>query len=226
MHIILDTSIIFDNYFFDTPKFLGLFDYLKKTHSKLYLPSFVIDEILKKYKENLSKYKDSLERDERILFGQTKEINIDDLVLEYASKLTNLIKKNNIGIIKPKDISSKKLFGRAIKIEPPFDASGRGLRDTLIWLSIVDFVKNDSTGYFCFISANIKDFGKEDLYSNLRKDLESKSNKFLYCTSLEEFLSNYGDKVAFIDRIFLENYFSDKYDYLLSLVNRDNGTVY
>src|SRR3990167_9020579 len=212
MHIILDTNIIVDNFRLDTPKFLGLFSYLKKTNSKLFLPSFVLEEVIKKYKDALIKHKDSFEKENRV--------NVEDLVKSYSSELTTILFKNKVSIIKPKDIASRKIFSRALKAEPPFDASGRGVRDTLIWLSIVNHIKISPKGYFCFISANTKDFGNNELHQNLKEDLKEKSNKFLYCNSLEEFLSTYGDKVAFIDQKYLYEFFEGKKDYLTSLIKQ------
>ena len=59
MDIIIDSTVLKDNYFLDTPRFQALFDYLKKTHSKFYIPEVVILETIKNYTKEINEYNNS-----------------------------------------------------------------------------------------------------------------------------------------------------------------------
>ncbi len=221
MHVILDTNILVNNYRLDTPRFQALFSYLKKTKSKLLIPELVMSELLKKYKEHLFEYSDRLNKDNRILFGDTEMSNVEQLNNKYQQQLLKLFSDKKITLLKAKNHASKKLFERALNAIPPFDSSGRGFRDTLIWLDIIDTIK-DSPDYFCFITANTKDFGSSKLSENLQKDIGTNPEKLLYFNSIEAFLTVYGEQISFIDKDLLQKFFKDKCKFLLSEINVGN----
>ena len=221
MRVILDTNIIVNNYYFNTPKFIGLLGYSKKTRSKVTIPDYVFQEVLKKYKEELEKYAEKEERDNRVLFNKNEKIDILSLVKKYELFLLKLLSDKKITIPTSKNVSSKKVFARALKSLPPFDSAGRGLRDTLIWLSIVDIVKSNPKEYFCFISSNSKDFGQKNLLPQLIEDLGKDISRLIYFNSLEEFLSSYGDQISFIDDNLFNEFFNKKDKFLLSLIDID-----
>jgi hypothetical protein len=221
MKVILDTNIIHSNFYLNTPRFLGLFDYLKKTKSKLIIPSFVFQEVQKKYKEELQTYSEREERDNRVLFNSKEKVDILSAEKEYALFWLTLAKDKKVSVPETKEFGAKRLFTRALQSMPPFDSSGRGIRDTLIWLNIVSLVKKSPKEYFCFITANSKDFGKTNLHPQLVEDLGENAAQLIYFNSLEEFLSSYGDKISFIDKKLFEDFFWDKDKYILSLIDED-----
>lgn len=222
MKIILDTNIIVNNYYLNSPKFIGLFGYLNKTRSKLILQNFVFDEVRKKYKEEIDRYCKQDEKDNRILFNKVKKNEAEDFIKAYDSFLVKFVSDKKISVVKGKNISSKKLFERALRQTPPFDSVGRGFRDTLIWLSVVDMVKSNPTEYFCFITANTKDFGSENLLLRLQEDLGEDKDRLIYFNSLAEFLSEYGDKISFINEKFLHNFFWFQDSFFERIIDVDN----
>ncbi len=221
MHVILDTNILVDNYRLDAPKFQALDIYLKKTKSKLLIPELVRKELFKKYRQNLVEYSDLISKNERILFSQAKSLEVETLMNGYSADFLRMIAKNKFSILKSRGHSSKKMFDRALDAVAPFDSSGRGLRDTLIWFDILEAVK-ESSDTFCFITANSKDFGKIELHKNLIDDLGKNKNRLLYSNSLESFLSYYGEQIAFIDKGFFEKFFADKSSEVISVVDKNH----
>lgn len=140
----------------------------------------------------------------------------------YELFLLKLVADRKISVPSPKKIDSTKIFNRALEMLPPFDVSGRGIKDTLIWLNVLRLIKDSPDEDFCFITANSKDFGQTKLHQQLIDDLGKNASRLVYFNSLEEFLSNYGDKISFIDVSLLDKYFKDKDNYLLSLIDVDH----
>lgn len=218
MQVILDTNILVNNYRLDTPRFQGLFAYLKKTKSKLYIPEIVMNELFKKYKEALEEYSERTDKDNRVLFGEITLIDKENLNRKFISNFLRLVSNKKVHILKSKNYSTKKLFNRALNATQPFNCKGQGFRDTLIWLDIVNTVKK-SKDYYCFISANSKDFGTVSLYKNLVDDLGKNADRLLYFNSIDDFLSIYGERISFIDKLLFEEYFEDKKDDLARMID-------
>ncbi|WP_409466601.1 PIN domain-containing protein [Amycolatopsis sp. GA6-003] len=74
---------------------------------------------------------------------------------------------------------------------------GRGSRDTAIWLTVVrEHLRFDDVTYF--VSSNTADFAaknKKDLHEDLRADLGTHADRFHYCTSLDELISNLAERI-------------------------------
>lgn len=220
MHVILDTNILVNNYRLDTPKFLGLFEYLKKTKSNLYIPDLVTQELVKKYREYANEYIEKTATYERVLFGEVKPVDIESICGKYFSQYIDLVGKKKITSLKSKNHNTGEIFKRALNSLPPFDCSGRGFRDTLIWLDVVDTVIKNKDHY-CFITANTKDFGSSKLHTNLLDDLGKQSDRLVYFNSIENFLSTYGEQISFINKLLFDEYFKNKQADILSIIKID-----
>jgi hypothetical protein len=218
MKVILDTNILVNNFYLNSPKFIGLFGYNKKTRSQIIILDYVLKEVIKKYKEAVTKYAEQNEQHSRILFNKTDKIDTEPLINSYTRFLFELVTDKKVSIPTSKNISSKKLFDRALEAKPPFDSSDRGIRDTLIWLSIVDLINSNPEEYFCFITANTKDFGAEKLNKSLISDLGKNADKLIYFNSIESFLYVYGEQISFMDKSLFEKFFSKKHKEILSKI--------
>lgn len=218
MKVILDTNILVNNFYLNSPKFIGLFGYNKKTRSQVVILDFVLKEVIKKYEELVSKYAEQTEQNSRILFNKTNQVDIKPLINDYTQFLLKLVADKKVNIPTSKNVSSKKLFDRALKAKPPFDSSDRGIRDTLIWLSVVDLVSSNPKEYFCFITANTKDFGSEKLHKSLVEDLGKNADRVVYFNSIESFLSVYGEQISFMDNSLFEGFFAKKHKEILSKI--------
>jgi hypothetical protein len=82
---------------------------------------------------------------------------------------------------------------REARRQPPAH-SGRGARDTVIWLTALDVHREgDSRTYF--VSANTKDFGRGGLIPELRAEVVRESD-FVYCESLQALLDHLAARVS------------------------------
>jgi hypothetical protein len=101
----------------------------------------------------------------------------------------------------------RKVVVRAIERKKPCSINGTGIRDAIIWFSLLDYMRENNKENIAFISRNIKDFsdGKNDyqLNSTLIKDTNEFGVNVLYYTSLREFLKEYAKPISHINRKWL-----------------------
>jgi hypothetical protein len=227
MKVILDTNILFNNYFLNSNKFEALFAYLKKANSDLLIFDYVLEELKKNYRKEVEKYLSTVERNERVLFNKKYESNIESKVEEYVNFLSQIQIRERIIFPKSKSVDSKEIFRRAIEEKLPFQQSGNGFKDTLIWMSIIHTVKSNKNDYYAFITANSRDFGVGKLAPELLDDLGVDSDRLIYFNSLEDFLSEYGKKIDFITDEFISTYLNKlSEDYIINLVGEEKLQEY
>lgn len=103
----------------------------------------------------------------------------DKLLNEYESYFRNRINKLGIKIIPYPQISHKDVVKRDLARKRPFQNSGKGYRDALIWESVFDIMEHTETPpAIIFINHNTKDFFDNDvLHPDLMEDLFSKGFK-------------------------------------------------
>lgn len=220
MHIILDTNIIFNNYYLKSPRFLGLFSYLKKTKSSIFIPQTVFDELMKHYEESIAVFIKRSISDNQILFENNEIVyDLEKIINKYKSFLIRYVASGTIKIIKIKELSIKQILKRSLKEQYPFDKNDKGFRDTVIWLSIMDVLKEKPKECFCFITKNKKDFGDGKLHQNLINDLGIDIKRLKYFNSLEDFLSLYAEKLEFLNKEILESYLLKNYKNLISYID-------
>jgi hypothetical protein len=91
---------------------------------------------------------------------------------------------------------------RATERIPPCDASGKELRDTIIWLSLLDFCQGlPATAEVAFVSLNTKDFASADgltLRPELADDVAQLGRPFAFFPSLDAFNKAHADRVAYL----------------------------
>jgi PIN domain len=80
------------------------------------------------------------------------------------------------------------LVTRAMTKQRPFSESAKGYQDTLIWLSIIDYIV-DRSDELLFVSENSADFAdpddKESFHPDLVRDLSVSEAEVRYCVSLQ-----------------------------------------
>ncbi len=101
----------------------------------------------------------------------------------------------------------KEVINRAINHIKPCSENKEELRDTIIWLTVLDIAKIDPERIIGFISGNIKDFASKDkktLHSRLNTDLIENEVKVIYFTSIEEFIKEQIPKIEKYDLAFFQ----------------------
>lgn len=217
MLIFIDTNILFNNWYADNANFKYLFNYLENSNSSLVVSDLVCQEIDNKFelaqkslkKELLS----NLKRASQLL---NKNIELDLNLLEQNYMLKNILKEktSNIIFFPYSQIDNTIVTFRAIKQIKPFQSQDKGYRDTLIWLSFIEYLKDRKENEeVIFINNNSKDFldeNKSSLHSDLKNDLANNNlkNKFNIYLSLNEFVIDRIDKIKhkYTDIQVLEKY--------------------
>lgn len=72
-------------------------------------------------------------------------LDFNEAIELYSKKLSTRLQKLNISVIETPQINTNVLLQRDINTVRPFDRRGRGFRDTLIWLSVLNEAKDNQS---------------------------------------------------------------------------------
>lgn len=210
MKIFLDTNIFYNDWFMKNANFKYLFNYINNEGHSLILSKLVIQESdnirNRELEETLSEIKKNIKKAQKlndsILKFDSTNLGIEDYDLKSLIKLkTDYIEEVNYN-----SISHDEVVQRALIKKKPFIEGEKGYRDTLIWLSLLKYLKeNTIKEEVAFITHNTSDFFKindkvvtfnQDLLEDINMmNLDSKMVPF---TSLFDFINNNVDKNAHI----------------------------
>jgi hypothetical protein len=179
MNIVLDTNIVFNNWYLSSPHFYILEKYLNVSESKLFVPEIVVLESKNLFKREFTKLIKDIARLRRLLpegDGLQELPDIDEKCLVYNTKLDERLAELNAERPGHSDIPHDAIVARALVPHKPFREKDRGYRDTLLWETILrKIVTNETTTFL--ISDNYKDFANiptdRMLHADLIKDLIS-----------------------------------------------------
>lgn len=186
MKVVLDTNIIFSDFHFKGAKINNLCESVKSTGDTVYIPEVVIDESINKYREELQAGKSKIEKglsdvyrltDKEVYQKSIMDTFISLEINDYAKNIRGKIKKLGIKTIPYPTITHEDLVKRDLARKRPFQESGKGYRDALIWANVISICEkpvdifNDPK--LIFINKNHKDFCKPDfsLHPDLKEDL-------------------------------------------------------
>src|SRR6478735_4166037 len=207
MRIVLDTNIYRRDFALNSNDFKIFIDYLQKTNATLSVPQIVIEELCFLHDKEVDKLKSDFE----IALKNYNQTSINESLLlvkdETKQRITYkefLFKKLKILYIDEPNYKSdylKEIVKRGIQKIKPFSLKGEEFRDALLWLTILDYIKQDQYDDNIFISANVKDFADEQrkhLHPILQKELNENNLKLAFFTSLQEFNKTFSLKIDFI----------------------------
>lgn len=200
MIIYLDTNIFYKNWFLESAHFQYLFNFVNNDGHDLIISKVVIEEIENIRNREISSTIEKIEKEFAYLNKRLKDdinISIQSLVNESYSMeklLNNSV--DGLNILDYSLVSQNEVVNRALKNVRPFQEGEKGYRDTLIWLSLLDFIqRNDIKDDVIFISANKDDFYDKNkkgivFHHDLLMDLKNKSikNSFTPYESLYSFI--------------------------------------
>lgn len=185
MKVVLDTNIIFSDFHLNGAKIKDLCESAKSIGATIYIPAVVIDESINKYCEKIQDCKTKIDKvfsdferltDKKVNLSQKSIDVITKEKEEYAKFFNAQIRRLNINIIPYPSTSHKDLVSRDLARKRPFQESGKGYRDALIWESLLTICTKPNDLFdmpqVVFINKNHKDFCLEgDLHPDLREDL-------------------------------------------------------
>lgn len=179
MKVVLDSNIIFDNWYLTGPNITVLERHIKLGESKLFIPEIVIWEVKNLFKKQIIEHTQSVKKLNNLLSGLNKNIpfeNIEKILKLYDKALAKRLKMLRVEIPTHTDIPQNNVAMRALACRRPFTESGKGYKDTLIWETILRRIVDPKDKTF-FITKNHKDFASEkdakQLHPHLLDDLSA-----------------------------------------------------
>jgi len=188
MKIILDSNAIYNDPLLESAPLRTLEAYLSSTCVELCIPEVVIEEIVRHFKANYRDARANFDRATRfttVIGLHVDELPpVDDAVIEYRTRLKARLEAIPARVLAIPSTEARSLLFRDLEERKPFDGSGRGLRDTLIWESILEECQAHSDEIV--LVSNDRAFGSktnEDgdpliLHADLQDDLKSRGILF------------------------------------------------
>lgn len=196
-YIVLDTNIFHEHWHLEGADFLALANIISNSESTLLMSELVCSEVENNYTRNrdedLVKIKRLLLK-MQIYIAEKKEFSFDYLFPPYDFRKILREKMKFVVFYDYQNIPHQDVVYRALKIIAPFRENEKGYRDTLIWLSLLNFLKgktkNDTV---VFITRNYSDFFSKDnqlLQPALAKDIECSKipSEISLFTSMSDFI--------------------------------------
>ncbi len=217
MDIVLDSNIFCSDFLMNSKKFQLVYDYLKKTNSKIIIPQLVFQEVAALYERELAsrlgKYRTSKESLQIILIEKTMQemqINYKEETERYLKFFKDKLKISDKDIFCYKDEYLKEIVKRAIYRVKPCTEKGEEFRDALLWLTVLDIARLTKNNELIFISNDIRQFsdGKNSLHPDLFKEIENAKIQIKYYQSLGQFIEAHAVKIDFITKNWLSSVLS------------------
>jgi predicted nucleic acid-binding protein len=180
--VVLDTTVLIADYWLRSPSFLLLYDYLSKSEAVLVIPQIVFEETVNHYKEDLKAATSELQKASRELvrllpnFPSSPSYPLQIFKLQkqepYDKFLHEKLRTVGAQIVPYDEIPQKDIVRRDLGRRRPFQPSGKGYRDTLMWETVLRhcLAKPSRT---VLITNNLKDFSDPSggqLHTDLRTD--------------------------------------------------------
>jgi hypothetical protein len=183
--IILDSNIYASDYRMKGLAFQALFDYMRKTASRLVLPRIIREEVVSDYGRRLKRESKAIAE----LWNRYRHLNLDrdpgkfrDPDVPYKMKtLRRMMMKPSEGV-KPiyvsetENVSIDEVFMRGVGRVRPSNANGEELRDVIIWLWSLAYCK----------AANTSTAFKDGVHADIERDLHANNLMSLY-RSIDDF---------------------------------------
>jgi hypothetical protein len=185
MKVILDTNIIFSDFHLKGAKIKSLCESVKLTGDTVHIPKVVVDESVNKYWEKILECKLVIDREMsnfKRLTGRvvgdnpiSKEFTLEEF-RQYKDIFEKRLRELGINIIPYPSISHQELVKRDLARKKPFQETGKGYRDALIWESVKSICEESLSLFenpkIIFVNKNHKDFCEKGLlHPDLKEDL-------------------------------------------------------
>ncbi|KIL80718.1 PIN domain-containing protein [Bacillus badius] len=218
MEIFLDSNIIYSDPFMESIYAQQLLKLAELDFVDIYMASVVVEEIKNNYRKQINKEYLTLNKNISNLSKHTYQniekyivIKKDEnyLIEEFNNFYDDLFKRGVIKVLQyPNDILPE-LINRSIKRIKPFTERKQEFRDAIIWLTYVNYVKENSLVDCHFINNNINDFLED---GKIHPDLKADNNNFIFYRSFREFFSSNNKDLEYVKSEVL-TYFCDEIKY-------------
>lgn len=183
MKILIDTNIFHNSYYIKSADLRLMLSYINNESHVLLISDIVLKEVEKHFRDGYDAAKKKLtsalnEYNRFFPMGDETKVehfegftDADDrnpIRYAFLKQIYKYIDKNKVIIIKSDEVSHQLICKKAFNIEKPFKNDGSGYKDSLIWLSFLNYlvenkVENEEVA---FVSNNSHDFSSPEQISN------------------------------------------------------------
>lgn len=200
MDIFIDTSILYDDPFWQNSYNKALLDRAKKGKLKLHLSNVVTKELHRNYQKQIDEQLKQLNDASTTLNRKFSNSNIsiaipnrEELINNFKDFYTRLAEDDIMTIIPFENEYLTEIIERAVWRRKPFTESKTELKDTVIWLSYAKYANAKKIERPYFLTTNTNDFcksaGKEVKVLEVHDDLKSDCDKFVVFKYTKDFIS-------------------------------------
>jgi hypothetical protein len=230
--IFIDSNVFFENWHLNSASFQRLGSFIPNSDAILIIPEVVCLEVQNLYTRERARLTSELKKlYDKLQRQLTTKIDYDSAAFSEAYDFKQVLREafQFVTIISFENIPHATLVSRAMVPLMPFRDSEKGYRDSLIWLSLIDFLKDKpASDQVYFVSENTNDFytkDKVELHKDLSLDISANGIQpiIIPFTSLHSFLdqvdtnddsafSQYTVREQFLDpkELEIENWLEDE----------------
>lgn len=214
--VVIDANAItFGAWWLDSPAWRVLLYQARTGAVRAVVPEVVIREAVGRFRSALADHVQSANASRKKLGhlahssdGPTEEFNEPQVVEEYEQHVRSLFNESQVVVAPLPQVDLSELVDRAIRRRRPFDDSGSGFRDSLIWETVIGELLANPVDGLVLISKDATAFwrssGSPDLHSDLRKDMATRgvTCNVALAPSVSDYLSQVGhDDPKLVDRV-------------------------
>lgn len=215
--IFLDSNIFIEDFTLQGPHFHRFFTSINSIDYRLCIPEIVFEEVCQHYDEfittEIQSFQKRMQKLDRFLpwkkdklAFEVKKFLPDNPSYDYKSWFRERLANCNTIFIPHPEIDKNKLISSVLQKKKPFKKSDAGLKDYIIWNTILQDIQQSEPCDHVFVTKNKADFfDGQDLHPDLRSDLEE-SGIDLINFSLFENLENFFEEMVKPTLSVLENF--------------------
>lgn len=199
--VILDSNSLYGDPFFSSGNLKRLIAYSSLNKIDVLISDVVEEEVinnnLKKIQINLEKIKGQAKTINEVVGSQAISLNAIDTDIaekELRKRFNDLSADGSIIKIPYKNDMMPDLINRALKKIRPFKENKEEFRDSVIWLSCIEYLKSKDYESVYFISNNSSDFCGSD--GKLHQDLKNDYDGIVLYKNLKAFFSEEKEEIS------------------------------
>jgi len=199
MQIILDANVYATDYRMKGVSFRTLFEYLRRTDSRIVLPRSIREEVILSYgrrlKAEAKEFAEVWNRYRYLELDYDRGLFDKPDVGDAQKALRRILRKPfggipTIFVAQMEGVSVEEVFIRGARRKRPANEQGEELRDVIIWLWVLSY--SDTAGtQVAFISGDSGFWAKDAPHPDIQHDLQSKGGRVSIYKTIDDFIKSH-----------------------------------